>query len=103
MSAVPTSTTYPRPPIVKGLPIIGSTLKMAKDPAKFFYESYRKYGPAFRVHVFGNELTVIAGTEAANFMGTREGKECLRSREAWEPMIREQGITKNLVYVDGEL
>jgi cytochrome P450 len=76
---------------------------MAKNPAKFFLESYQEYGPVFRVQVFGNELTVIAGAEAANFMGTREGKECLRSREAWEPMVQEMGMTKNLVYVDGEL
>jgi cytochrome P450 len=103
MNAAPPPGSFPRPPLVKGLPLIGSTLKMAAGPAKFFYESYREYGPAFRVNVFGNELTVIAGAEAATFMGTREGKECLRSREAWEPMVKEMGIDKNLVMVDGEL
>ena len=29
------------PPLVKGLPFLGSALNMAKDPGKFFYECYR--------------------------------------------------------------
>lgn len=103
MSAVMTPASFPRPPIVAGLPLIGSTLAMARDPAKFFYDSYRKYGPVFRVNVFGHVYTVIAGAEAANFMGTREGKECLRSREAWEPLAKEFGLTKLLGAEDGEM
>src|SRR3546814_5743772 len=65
--------------MVLGLPLIGSTIEMAANPAKFFARCYRDYGSAFRVRVFGNDLTVIAGAEAATFMGTREGKE--RSEE----------------------
>ena len=53
--------------------------------------------------MFGHELTVIAGAEAANFMGTREGKESLRSKEAWEPLVQEFGASKMLTAVDGEL
>ena len=96
MSAVLSETHFPRPPLVKGIPLIGSTFKMMAGPAKFFYDSYRAYGPCFRVAVFGHQMTVIAGAEAANFMGTREGKECLRSREAWEPMCEEMGIATGL-------
>lgn len=103
MSAVMTPSSFPRPPVVAGLPLIGSTLSMAKDPAKFFYDSYRKYGPVYRVNVFGHIYTVIAGAEAANFMGTREGKECLRSREAWEPLAKEFGLSKLLGAEDGEM
>src|SRR3546814_614519 len=76
---------------------------MAANPAKFFARCYRDYGSAFRVRVFGNDLTVIAGAEAATFMGTREGKESLRSKEAWEPLVQEFGASKMLTAVDGEL
>src|SRR3546814_3764228 len=76
---------------------------MAANPAKFFARCYRDYGSAFRVRVFGNDLTVIAGAEAATFMGTREGKESLRSKEAWEPLVKEFGASKMLTAVDGEL
>ncbi len=91
------------PPMVRGLPLIGSTLQMAADPARFFARCYKDYGSAFRVNVFGNHLTVIAGAEAANFMGTREGKDSLRSREAWEPLVKEFGASKMLSATDGEL
>jgi cytochrome P450 len=36
-------------------------------------------------------------------MGTREGKECLRSREAWQPLVDEFGASKMLTAVDGEM
>jgi cytochrome P450 len=103
MDTLASTTSAPRPPLVKGLPVIGSTLNMGKDPGRFFVDCYRQYGPIYRVKVFGNELTVIAGVEAATFMNTREGKECLRSREAWEGMVQEMGMTKNLVSVDGDV
>lgn len=93
----------PRPPLVRGLPLIGSTIPMARDPARFFLDCYQHYGPAFRVNVFGNLMTVIAGIEAANFVSSREGKESLRSFEAWEPLDREFGTSKSLISADGEL
>lgn len=89
-------------PTVPGLPLLGSALAMARDPARFFVECYRKYGPVFRVKLLGKTYTVIAGVEAANFMGTREGRECLRSREFWEGLLNEYGATAALVSEDGE-
>jgi hypothetical protein len=37
------------PQLVKGLPFLGNALDMAKDPGRFFYECYRKYGPVFKL------------------------------------------------------
>ncbi len=89
-------------PMVPGLPLLGSVLGMAKDPAKFFVDCYRKYGPAFRVKILGNTYMVIAGVEAANFMGTREGRDCLRSKEFWQGLVKEYGATRTLTGEDGE-
>jgi len=75
------------PPLVKGLPFVGSALAMAKDPGRYFFECYRKYGPVFRLKVMGNTYTVLAGVEAANFMGTREGRDSLRSKEFWQGLV----------------
>jgi cytochrome P450 len=88
---------------VRGLPLVGSLFEFAKDPARFFVRCYREYGAVFRVKVLANTYTCIAGAEAANFMGTREGKECLRSREAWMPLVQEFGASKMLSATDGEL
>ncbi len=103
--AVTTDTLPPmtETPRARGLPLVGNVLEMAKDPGRFFYNCYRKYGPVYRIKLFGDERTVIAGVEAANFMGTREGKECLRSKEFWQGLIDEWGATKTLTGVDGEI
>ena len=89
-------------PLVRGYPLIGSVLGMAKDPARFFLDCYREYGPVFRVKILSKTYTVIAGVEAANFLGTREGKECLRSKEFWQGLIDEYGATRTLSGEDGE-
>jgi cytochrome P450 len=89
-------------PLVRGLPLIGSVLGMAKDPAQFFLRCYREYGPVFRVKILSKTYTVIAGVEAANFLGTREGKDCLRSKEFWQGLVEEYGATRTLTGEDGE-
>jgi cytochrome P450 len=90
-------------PIVKGAPIVGNALQMAKDPARFFVDAYRKHGPVFRVKLFNRSYTVIAGVEAANFMNTREGRDSLRSKEFWQGLVDEYGATRTLTGVDGEI
>jgi cytochrome P450 len=90
------------PVLVSGLPALGSALNMAKDPGKFFYECYRKYGPVFRLKIMSNTYTVLAGTEAATFMGTREGSDSLRSKEFWQGMADEWGARRTLIGEDGE-
>lgn len=101
-----TSATQPLPlretPHVPGWPIIGSLPAMAKDPAQFFVDCYRKYGPVCRLSVLGQRYVLIAGVEAANFLGTREGKECLRSKEFWQGLVEEYGATRVLTGEDGE-
>lgn len=87
---------------VPGPPLIGSLLPMARDPARFFADCYRKYGSVFRIRLLGHSYTVLAGPEAAHFMGTREGKECLRSKEFWSGLVNEYGATRVLTGEDGE-
>jgi cytochrome P450 len=90
-------------PVVKGSPIVGNALEMAKDPAAFFVNAYRKYGPVFRIKLFNRPYSVIAGVEAANFMTTREGRESLRSKEFWQGLVDEYGASRTLTGEDGEI
>ena len=90
------------PPPVRGIPLVGNVLAMAKDPAQFFVDCYRKYGPVFRVKVFNNAYTVLAGAEAASFMGTRQGRDSLRSKEFWQGLVDEWGASRTLTGEDGE-
>jgi len=89
-------------PVIPGLPLIGSLLGMARDPAQFFLDSYRKYGTVARLSILGQKYVLISGIEAANFMGTREGRDCLRSKEFWEGLVAEYGATRILTGEDGE-
>ncbi|MGH8530845.1 MAG: cytochrome P450 [Nevskiales bacterium] len=89
-------------PVVPGLPYLGNIFGMARGPAQYFVECYRKYGPVFELTILGNRYKVLAGIEAANFMGSREGKDCLRSKEFWEGLAREYGATRLLGGEDGD-
>ena len=89
-------------PKVSGLPLIGNTLDMAKDPAKFFVDCYRKYGSVFEINVLGKRYKVMGGVEAANFMGSREGKDCLRSKEFWQGLVKEFDAHLSLPGADGD-
>ncbi|MGX6603435.1 cytochrome P450 [Micromonosporaceae bacterium Da 78-11] len=88
-------------PVMRGLPVLGNALRMAKDPARFFVDGYRAHGPFFRVRILTREYPVIAGPEAANFLGTQEGRESLRSKESWQGMVDEYGATRTLTGEDG--
>ena len=102
MSAVLEFDQAQDPPRARGLPLLGNTLDMARGPAEFFVKLYREYGPVSRISVLGNSYTVIAGPEAANFVGSREGKDCLRSKEFWQGLVEEYGATRTLTGEDGE-
>ena len=102
MSSATQSLDLRETPRVPGLPLLGSVLGMAKDPARFFLDCYRKYGAVCRLSVLGQPYVLIAGPEAANFLGTREGKESLRSKEFWEGLVAEYGATRTLTGTDGE-
>ena len=91
------------PPPVPGLPLIGNSLQMWRDPAAFFYRGYREHGPVYRVRVFGREQTVLAGPEAAEFLGSAEGRDCLRSKEFWSGLVHEYGASRTLTGVDGDI
>jgi cytochrome P450 len=95
--------TLRAPRRVPGLPLLGNVVDMARDPARFFYDAYRRHGPVFQVKLLGDVRTVIAGPEAATFMGLRQGRECLRSREFWQGLVDEWGARKVILGVDGEI
>ncbi|MDG6103412.1 cytochrome P450 [Dactylosporangium aurantiacum] len=89
-------------PLVKGWPVVGNVLEMAKDPARFFARAYQEHGPVYRIKLFNRTYPVLAGADAANFMGSREGRECLRSKEFWQGFLDEYGGTRTILGEDGD-
>ena len=84
-----------------GIPLIGNTLEMAKDPAAFFLRCYRDHGAVYQINVFGRKSYVIAGVEAAKFMTQKSKREMLRSKEFWEDFRIHMGASKLLTGLDG--
>ncbi len=102
MSATAEAVALKKTPQVPGLPLLGNVLNMAKGPADFFVHCYRTYGPVCRLSILGNKYVLISGVEAANFMGTRAGKDSLRSKEFWQGLCGEYGANRMLTGEDGE-
>ena len=101
MTVTETAPAPARPiPLAKGRPVVGNVLEMAKDPGRFFARAYRENGPVFRIKLFNKTYTVIAGADAANFMGSRQGRECLRSKEFWQGFLDEYGGTRTILGED---
>jgi len=95
------STTADTIPVVPGPPLIGHVAALSSDPAAFFVRCYTEHGPVFRVRALRRTLTVLAGPELARWMGSREGRESLRSAEVWQGLVDEYGATRTLTGVDG--
>ncbi len=89
-------------PAVPGLPLLGSLLSLTGNPVRFFVECYRKQGPVCEIRVLNQRYLLLAGIEAANLLGSRVGKDCLRSRQFWEGLLTEYGASRALVSEDGE-
>lgn len=90
------------PPVVPGLPWIGSAIPMYTDVLGFLVQQYQRMGPIFRIRVPGETYTVIAGQQANLFMA-REGNDHFRSKEFWQHMDRELGAKTTLISSDGEI
>ena len=66
--AEPPLADAPRPPLVKGWPLVGSTFSFLKDAPGLLNRAYRKYGPVFRLRALWIKYTIIGGHEADLFM-----------------------------------
>lgn len=58
------SINKPRPPLVKASPIIGSFRQFTGDVLPFITETRATYGEAFRLRMFGIEMTCLCGQDA---------------------------------------
>lgn len=89
------------PPLVPGLPVLGSSLALAGDLVPFIVEQYRRFGPVFRVRALNRELVVLAGPEANAFI-TQSGAGKFHSRDSWGPFGREFEVDDYLQVIEGE-
>ena len=93
--------TAPLPPLVPGAPIFGHALALAKDPSRFLVGLYKQYGPIFRIRIFNQVITVIAGQEANRF-AAQQGQHVFTNHDDFIDLINALGTSKNLAVLEGE-
>ena len=84
-----------RPPLVAGLPLIGSAFTIFGGNAKdFLVSQYKNYGPVFRIRALHLDYVVMAGPSANKFING-EGRDSFQSKSYWQGMMQ-QGVYVNL-------
>ena len=89
-----------RPPVARGLPLVGNVVPMARDIRGFLTARYLELGPVFGVRMLHRRFTVLAGVEANRFM-IRDGTRHLRTFEFWNGFNTRFGAARSLVGSDG--
>jgi len=91
-----------RPPLVAGLPLIGSAFTIFRGNAKdFLVSQYKNYGPVFRIRALHLNYVVIGGPSANKFING-EGREYFESRKYWQGFMNELETDNFLIGLDGE-
>src|SRR5260221_13713223 len=94
-------TKSPLPPLVPGLPIIGNGLSLANEPVRFLTSLYEKYGPVFRICVFHQIVTVMAGLEVNKF-AAQQGKHVFTNHDVFFDLVSALGTSKNMANLEGD-
>lgn len=94
------ATAAPLPPLISGLPLLGSALELTSNFLPFLLDQYRLHGPIFRLNAAGRMFTVVAGPEANVFLAQADG-DLLTSREFWHAYAEEWRSPRLLTSLNG--
>lgn len=91
----------PRPPVVKGWPLLGSTWQFLTDAPGVLHRAYQKYGPVFRLRALWIRYTVIGGKEAELFVQQGLPERYLSRKKIFHAIGRELGTDDFMMSVSG--
>ena len=66
----------------RGLPVIGNTLKLLKDPVAYSRRMNHNYGPVYRSRIFGGWGVTLLGAEANELMMRNKG-QVFSNKQGW--------------------
>jgi len=69
-----------------GLPVVGVTLRMLRDPEAFGRDMAAKYGPVYRVRAFGRYQVTLFGADA-NELLLFDRDRIFSSEQGWGPVL----------------
>jgi len=91
-----------RPPLVSGLPLLGSALSLLHNPHEFVKKSYKQYGNVFRFRAAHQKYIILAGQDANRFVAGK-GKDCFTVEGFWGEAFEHMGCPHGAVGVDGDI
>ena len=89
-----------RPPLARGLLVLGSVFHLLGDIRAFLTEQYLELGPVFRIRALNRQLTVLAGAEANVFV-SEEGAKFLIASPDLTSMVNAMGAERAIGNMDG--
>lgn len=85
-STVPADSHLKAIPGDQGLPLIGHTLALMKDPIKVARERYDRYGPVSWIGAFGLRMVQMVGPDANQFVLLNRG-DLFSNHDGWDYFI----------------
>ena len=69
-----------------GLPILGTTLRVIKDPINFSRQMVEKYGSVYRTYNFGKDNVMLLGADATELVMFNKDK-IFSNEQGWGPVL----------------
>lgn len=92
-------STLPKPPVLRGLPLMGNLLEYQKHHVNLFHRGYQQYGPVFTVSFGPQKSVVLVGPEYHRFFFSEVDKK-LSMTEVYKFVIPMFGQILNSAEVD---
>lgn len=86
------ATSIPR---VRGVPLLGNALDLARDPIGAMTRAYQEYGPVYEIAIPGRTITILAGQDA-NLLFNTLGSDTLQLQPIYGKLVEE---TKSPLYL----
>ena len=87
-------------PRAGGLPILGASIPLLRDPLTYLRQKHAELGPVFSVNAAHRSFVVLAGAKANRFVAV-EGRDAFQARSFWGPLGEEWKSRNFMIAIDG--
>jgi cytochrome P450/CRP-like cAMP-binding protein len=87
---------------VPGAPLFGNTFQFLSDTSELIAQSYKRFGPVFRLRALWLKYTVLGGFEARDFLNSGEAEKHLSRRKIFDAVGEQLGNADFVLGQSGE-
>ena len=85
-----------------GVPLLGNTFQFLSDTSGLIAQSYKRFGPVFRLRALWLKYTVLGGFEARDFLNSGEAEKHLSRRKIFDAVGEQLGNADFVLGQSGE-